>query len=218
MQIQNTHTGLVQLGDTQHTAGRTTLLGHVAQLGQSSQNIPTTHTPLNVGLPEQIQTLLRKAFAVQRAEILAQPSGSHSTRLLALDTLEQRGFQPAEGGLKIHLTGKGLGGAGNSPEWGDLLVDDDEDYEANVKQDLESWQSEVKTQEANILKTANELYQANQAITRERAHSSQGSRAPTIDARDQLEKDLSNYRSELREAKEQVRYYDQLLKDIRSGN
>jgi hypothetical protein len=168
----------------------------------------------SIGIQPDVQKMLHVSFAKQRQEMLTQPSSSNNARLVALDLLEERAFQPAAGGLVIRLTGKGLGGSANSPEWGELLDDDDEGLADRIKDDIASWELEVKKQQDNITSTVSALYEANQAVANQYAHTSQGARALTLDRRDELQNKLSSYHTELREAKEQVRYYKDLLRSL----
>lgn len=62
------------------------------------------------GVKPNVQKLLKEAFDEQRAVLRGQAGSSNGLDLIALDRIEGRGFKPAQGGLEIPLTGKGLGG------------------------------------------------------------------------------------------------------------
>ncbi|MCS4509501.1 XopO/AvrRps4 family type III secretion system effector [Xylophilus ampelinus] len=68
--------------------------------------------------PEQVDTRFsgsdwrNKAFEAQRKDISMQPGTSNSPYLTALDTLQQRDFKPAPGGLEIPFTPNSLLGGG----------------------------------------------------------------------------------------------------------
>ena len=76
---------------------------------KSSEDSQTTKDKVTASARHD-SSILSRAFAAQRLEMLEQPSSSRDLRLIALDKLQQRGFKPALGGLEIPLTGKALGG------------------------------------------------------------------------------------------------------------
>jgi hypothetical protein len=102
--------------------------------------------------------------------------------------------------------------SGSDPE-SDMEIDPQRDLE----QSIELWGRIIAMREQIVLSTANQLFEANHHIDRERAHTSQGPRASTVDQRDQLSKDLENHRKQLNMAKAQLKHFSGLLAQFKEG-
>lgn len=102
--------------------------------------------------------------------------------------------------------------SGSDPE-SDMEIDPQRDLE----QTIELWGSITAMWEQKVLSTANQLFEANHHIDRERAHTSQGPRASTLDQRDQLSKNLENHHKQLKMAKAQLKYFSGLLAQFKEG-
>ncbi|MEJ2754428.1 MAG: hypothetical protein P8104_00950, partial [Gammaproteobacteria bacterium] len=76
---------------------------------KSSEDFQTTKAKVTASARHD-SSIVSRAIAAQRLEMLEQPSSSRDLRLIALDKLQQRDFRPALGGLEIPLTGKAMGG------------------------------------------------------------------------------------------------------------
>jgi hypothetical protein len=223
MQVQgNTFSPSAQVDDKQ-LQSHVVLLNHVHGLaGPSRASLLSIHGNLNAGLSDQVQRVMHQAFAAQRNQALNQSGSSNNARLVALNKLEQRGFQPAEGGLKIRITGKGLGGAGDddvegssrgeSSRGGGVSLENNISLSECLKR-FEFFANEEMSHKANVTNLADALYKANQAVTAARRVSS--SRADLLGAeegRDCLSKELEYYQGQLRSAKQHKAFYASLIR------
>jgi hypothetical protein len=208
MQIQNTSAQFIHAEHNNAAQTHTsTLVGNVNLLAKTSNSLLHAggHTSF-IGIQPDVQKILHAAFAWQRGEILNQPSSSNSNSrrlaLEALDILEPRGFQPAEGGLKIRLTGKGLGGGSSS----------DSSSDSDPAEDVKHWKTEVAAWESSTIDAATTLYNAGLALAHaQRSGASRSDISTLMDARDECDNVLKDCKGNLKDAKEELRSAEKKL-------
>jgi hypothetical protein len=207
MHIQNTssvqgHSGVVPQG----VSDTPTLPDHVADLSRRSE-LP----PLAV---QQPPVVLGQVAVEQRPY-----AGKVSPQLLDGDAVDDFDGRSDESDWMYFVDSDSDIDSDIDADF-DMEIDSDKNIDVQTKIDSEPpelgqsivlLKNSIATLEKNVLTAANQLFQANQKIHLERAHTSQGPRASSIDARDRLSKNLENQQRQLKEAEAQIEHFSGLL-------